>query len=414
MAGFPTTITLDNFNRADGGLGSSWTAPVGVGNAVPTIHSNVVLCDTGVFGDAYYNTSTFVANQEGYLTVPSAATATSSVSVLLCVSDSGLGSARRYLITADSTNSTVKLVRTYNNASSAALLTVSSITFATNWKLGARSTVSGNDILIDCWADKNDGFGWVNIGSYTDAGAVTTYPLLAGSGNIGFRLFGNAFVTRSIDDFGGGATLVGVSPIQETIHVTLAASHKLSRRTKFFFMGPAKIVTQPPLPLESTRVMRRRLASNFRIRKMTYKLFSPTILIPPPGPVLVTAPSISGYPAVGQTLTVDPGTWTSGTITFQWQQDNNGNGVFVNIFGENATTLLLNASNDCNYIRCIVTATNVNGSTSATTNVLGPIRGLLLLPDANETLTVTPKVRGSVTLPVDNPGTLPLITDEEC
>ncbi len=77
---------------------------------------------------------------------------------------------------------------------------------------------------------------------------------------------------------------------------------------------------------------------------------------------IVTAP-VQGRATVTATL--------SGGITFafQWQRDNSGGNVFSNIGGATSSTyLLVSADHGC-QVRCVVTATNAIGSTSANSNV---------------------------------------------
>jgi hypothetical protein len=87
-------------------------------------------------------------------------------------------------------------------------------------------------------------------------------------------------------------------------------------------------------------------------------------------PVNSVAPAVTGTYQRLQTLTTDNGTWlnTPSSYTYQWQRDNSGGGVYSNIGGATASTRVLD-SNDvgCN-VRCVVTATNATGSTSANSN----------------------------------------------
>lgn len=86
-------------------------------------------------------------------------------------------------------------------------------------------------------------------------------------------------------------------------------------------------------------------------------------------PVNATPPSISGTPQQSQTLTANNGTWTgTGTISFryQWLRCNrNGNGC-NEISGATERTYTLRGGDVGSTIRVRVTATNPDGSTSAT------------------------------------------------
>jgi hypothetical protein len=86
-------------------------------------------------------------------------------------------------------------------------------------------------------------------------------------------------------------------------------------------------------------------------------------------PTNATAPTISGTPQVGQTLTATSGTWnsqTTPTFTYQWQRcDTAGNNCGA-VAGATAQTYAV-TSDDVNHtLRVAVTAQNTSGSSSAT------------------------------------------------
>ena len=68
--GFPTTPILDNFNRADGGVGSNWTdGPDGGTYGGMNISGNVCVTASGDSWD-YWNAATYGPDCEVYLTDP--------------------------------------------------------------------------------------------------------------------------------------------------------------------------------------------------------------------------------------------------------------------------------------------------------------------------------------------------------
>lgn len=94
-------------------------------------------------------------------------------------------------------------------------------------------------------------------------------------------------------------------------------------------------------------------------------------------PVNTVAPVISGTATEGFTLTTTNGTWTeSPTFAYQWKRGG------VAIGGATATTYLLVAADAGFSITCTVTATATGGSSSATSNIIGPINGTDSTPDA--------------------------------
>ena len=87
-------------------------------------------------------------------------------------------------------------------------------------------------------------------------------------------------------------------------------------------------------------------------------------------PVNTVAPVASGTAKVGQVLSVTNGTWTSpsGTPTYTYRWFRGGTAPL----GTSATYTCVAA--DVGYnITCQVTATNVNGSRAAASNMLGPV-----------------------------------------
>ncbi len=98
-------------------------------------------------------------------------------------------------------------------------------------------------------------------------------------------------------------------------------------------------------------------------------------------PTNVTAPTLSGVPHVGTTLTCTQGEWTGNpepTYTYGWLRDG------VEIAEASGPTYTTVAADGGHQVRCVVTATNSVGHTEATSNALivgastctgGPISG---------------------------------------
>lgn len=107
--------------------------------------------------------------------------------------------------------------------------------------------------------------------------------------------------------------------------------------------------------------MRNRTRPRHVGRRVTTGSSSNTVT--PAAPANTVAPSISGTPNVGQTLTVNPGTWTgtpAPTFTYQWNQ----NGAAISL-ATNSTYTPVTADLS-QTITVTVTATNATGSVSAT------------------------------------------------
>jgi hypothetical protein len=148
------------------------------------------------------------------------------------------------------------------------------------------------------------------------------------------------------------------------------------------------------------------IASNGRGLPVTFVGGGPA----PGAPVNTVAPVVTGTTAAGQTLTTTNGTWTGAapiTYTYQWYEiapaaaegfnlllangvDDlllaNGtdklllaeqlravNATDVSIPGATASTYVIPAGKTGFFYYCKVTATNVNGSATATSNIVGPV-----------------------------------------
>jgi len=89
---------------------------------------------------------------------------------------------------------------------------------------------------------------------------------------------------------------------------------------------------------------------------------------PAPAPVNTVAPVISGGTYIGDILTTTDGTWTgSPTFTYQWFNENDTE----DIVGATDNTYTLGTGLAGIEISCKVTGTNVAGSATGTSNIIG-------------------------------------------
>jgi hypothetical protein len=87
-------------------------------------------------------------------------------------------------------------------------------------------------------------------------------------------------------------------------------------------------------------------------------------------PLNTVPPTISGTPSNGQTLTIANGTWTGAapiTYTYAWQLCDATGNACVPIQGATASTYLLASTAVGKTLRAVVTASNANGTQTATT-----------------------------------------------
>ena len=104
---------------------------------------------------------------------------------------------------------------------------------------------------------------------------------------------------------------------------------------------------------------------------------SPSSVVLAAPPAVTAAPSITGAAVLGASLSALTGTWSPGDVTFayQWQRGTAAAG-YVNIAGATTATYTLTSADVGQLVRVMITATNGDGSTSAsslaTTTVLRP------------------------------------------
>lgn len=195
---FPTTSTLDAFNRADGALGSAWSGPIDPTDSTPTLFSNAVVGVSSVFSSAYWNGATFGdcecyltlnSDEYGYVFTRINTPNTAGLDCFFFRVEKSSGNCDWFLIIDDAT--------------------VTSHTFAatipTTTQIGMDTRNVGADIVCRTYIDG------VLQTTETVVGGVATYAAnVANPGYIGFALYGAGNDTsRSIDNFGGGSLTTG-------------------------------------------------------------------------------------------------------------------------------------------------------------------------------------------------------------
>jgi hypothetical protein len=200
----PTTSVLDNFNRSS--LGGNWTSESnGTGNGLGdllTSGSTVVVGNTSTTSDGYWNASTFNADQEAYLDVPTAPDAGNGIGIYLRLQNPGSTSVIWYWWSYFN-GTGFRWIRGISGGTTAQIgSTVSTPTLVSGdslWATAAGTTLTGYH--------EHSGT-WTQILQVTDSN-------ITGSGRIGIRLRGT--VVQG-DNFGGGsisaidaATVAGVT-----------------------------------------------------------------------------------------------------------------------------------------------------------------------------------------------------------
>ncbi len=97
-------------------------------------------------------------------------------------------------------------------------------------------------------------------------------------------------------------------------------------------------------------------------------------------PLNLTAPTITGSPYVGATLTAGNGTWTGSPTSFsyQWQSSSDAGDTWSNIGGATSQTYTLTSGEDGKIVRVRVIATNANGPSVAVASL--PTEEIIIPP----------------------------------
>ena len=111
-------------------------------------------------------------------------------------------------------------------------------------------------------------------------------------------------------------------------------------------------------------------------------------------PAVTVQPNPHGTAQVGQTLTVDNGTWTGATpitYTYRWQRCTAAGSGCANIVGASASAYVATAADVGLRLRAVVTATNGVGSTGVPSNLTGIVASAAGAPNntAKPTISAT-------------------------
>lgn len=176
---FPMTSVLDDFNRADGAIGSAWTGSLYSGEAAPAVDANTAYGDGG-WRSAYWNARTFGPDTE-----VRCVTSGGRLSLALRGTSPG-ASFSGYEVHVNRTANTV-IISSASGGSWTTLGSSISVTFTTGDGVGVEMIGSTINVY------RYTGGSWSSIGSRTDSTNT-------GAGYIGIELDNAA----RLDDFGGG------------------------------------------------------------------------------------------------------------------------------------------------------------------------------------------------------------------
>ncbi len=185
---FPSTAVIDNFNRANGAIGGSWTAQT----SGLAINSNRLVQTTSGFNTIIWNGAIFGADQEAYVTIAALTPLAPEYDLVMKVQGTSATSAQlevRY----DDQVKQLK-VSTYTSAGGWVRQATLNQTFVAGDRLGARAYANGT---VDVYRN----------GTKVTTVSITSWAYATAGGRIGMTL---GLVTSSaFDDFGGGTVASG-------------------------------------------------------------------------------------------------------------------------------------------------------------------------------------------------------------
>lgn len=184
---FPSTGVLDDFNRADGALGTNWN-----GGSGAQISSNRVLLDTAAgVNNVLWNQTAFGSNQEAYFTITdlNVASTSTNLSVLVKKQSNDTGSNNYIKLRFIPATSDVE-IWVVDSGGSRKVWVDKNFSVHVGDVVGVR--VEGMDLKV-----------YVN-GTLLHTQDISSYEYVTSSGYIGFRYQIASGDTLGIDDFGGG------------------------------------------------------------------------------------------------------------------------------------------------------------------------------------------------------------------
>jgi hypothetical protein len=100
-------------------------------------------------------------------------------------------------------------------------------------------------------------------------------------------------------------------------------------------------------------------------------------------PTLQSAPTISGTPVVGETLSVTSGSWSSSSTlhySYQWRRCNSSGGGCSNISGADSSSYQVRSADRGHTLRARVTARNADGSATTDSNPTAVVKAAAPAP----------------------------------
>ena len=376
----PTTPVLDNFNRANGGVGSGWSnIKVASGFAGMNISGHAAVDSSATqYAWNYWNGSSFGPDCEAYVTVSSYG-ASDTIRIGARVTG-GTNAYSGYFVSVAS-GGAWSIIRIDNGGSQATLASGVTQAIGNGDKIGIRIVGSVVTAL-----DYNSGAGWTQVLSYNTASDGVRYTA-AGSLALEFR-------SGTIDDFGGGTvvlapaitslpSLSGTATVGQLLTASSGVWQGVPTPTYSFgwqrcdsggnncvaisgASGSAYTLVGADAGSTLEVVV---TASNSAGQASATSAPSSVVGAGSSAPSITSLPSLSGTATVGQLLTASSGVWQgvpTPTYSFGWQRCDSGGNNCVAISGASGSAYTLVGADAGSTLEVVVTASNSAGQASAT------------------------------------------------
>ena len=368
----PTTPVLDNFNRSNGPVGSSWSLIKSTGVASMNVSGNTAVdASTTLYAWNYWNAATFGTDAEAYVTVASYNGDTLRIGARVTGGTNYSG----YFVSVSPTGAW-SIIRIDNGGSPVTLASGATQQISTGDKIAIRAVGSVVTAL-----HYTAGTGWGQVLSY-DAASDSVRYTAAGRLALEFRAGG-------LDDFGGGSIAMPANTQPPAISGTVAVGQQLQASSGSWTGSPAPSLTYQWQDCASDG------GNCVSIQGATNSSY--TIQVSDGGfalEVLVTAsnsagtsqaasaptapaaqlpmntqpPAVAGTVAVGQQLQASSGSWTGSpapSLTYQWQDCASDGGNCVSIQGATNSSYTIQVSDGGFALEVLVTASNSAGTSQA-------------------------------------------------
>ncbi|MEP7053770.1 MAG: N,N-dimethylformamidase beta subunit family domain-containing protein [Actinomycetota bacterium] len=426
----PTAGILDSFNRPDGPVGSGWTK-LGSFTANLVVSGNRVTAVVGGTAN-FWNAAAYGPDSEAYATVAALPTGDGYFYGLLVRIQNGTSQATRggyvgrvNVRTANATADDWVIYKTVNGSG----------TIVSNGgvALPGPKLAVGDKIMtvaygtvpttVEVWHFRAAAGSWTRVVSYSDG----TNPFTA-AGQIGLHLRDNVM---AVDDFGGGTTVLvtPTAPANATppsISGIADQGQTLTAAAGTWTGTPAPSVGRQwqrcdsqgggcnaiaGATASSYAVGASDVGSTIRVVETATNTVGSVsaasavtaVATGPTLPANTAAPTISGTPQQGQTLSAAAGSWTGSpvpAVTRQWERCDSLGSACTPLPGATASSYAVTAADVGSTLRVVETATNTVGSVSAaaavTAVVAGPtppsntaVPGISGTPQQGQTLTAT-------------------------